>query len=587
MPDRQSNASAIEDLDAQLQARWPGAVQLDATTLAKRFPSRDRLVAAWRVPVAIPDPADALLVSVDCNFPWTLPRIALVEPTNGITFPHVEVDGHICVAPSSAVYELPVGLRHVEALVEDAAAVLAQGTAEANEEDFFTEAHSYWGLIEPTAGSFLVLSEPPTSHALWSAATCGPHVVVGESAKAISEWSRRAQQKISAPEQALLLALDAPLHPREYPLTPRDLVCFAERVGGSQALRSTVMKWNFKTSLRVLISFPYSGRRIYLGAELQTPQSVRLPGAKKPGTPGFRPKAKTATARLVALSQNPKRFRHWRAVPIYRSFLRERTAGLSAAPLERCHVVVVGCGALGGQLAVQLAQAGVGQLTLLDIDVMDWRNVGRHVLDGASVGRDKALALKDAILRRFPDAEVAAFARSWEEHIAIAPSVFDQADLIISATAEPASNLHLDQLSKSGAIAPVVFGWMEPFAVSAHAVLRYPSGAGLADITDAYGLLAEPVVDRATAPALPQEPSCGAFFQPYSSLSALACVCVVAELAVDALLGRVAHSTVRTWVGPASAFHDNGLSITPVWHGRLNSQGFSRLYGRPIAEVME
>lgn len=585
MPDGQSHVEAVAELDAQLQLRWPGAARFDASELKRRFPSRDGLVAAWQLPGALRDPPGVLLVSVDRQFPWSLPRIALAAATNAIGYPHVELDGQICVAASSDVYELPVGIGHVAALISDAAAVLAQGRAGTNDQDFFAEAHSYWGLIAPAAGSFLLIDRPPTGHALMAAADCGAHVVVGESPRAVERWARRAQQRIGPPEQALLLALDAPLHPRDYPLTPRELVLFAERLGAAQVLQVAVMKWKFKAPLRVVISFPHSERHVFLGAEISSPHTVRLPGAREPGIRGFRSRAGTATARLVAIGQNPNRFRHWRAVPIYRSFLRDRTAGGGAAPLEVCHVVVIGCGALGGQLAVQLAQAGIGKLTLLDNDVLDWRNVGRHVLDGASVGKNKALALKEAILRRFPDAEVDAFARSWEEHFAAAPEVFDQADLIISATAECASNLHLDHLSEAGEVAPVIFGWMEPFAVSAHAIFRHPSGLGLADLVDKCGLLREPVVDRETAPPLPREPSCGAFFQPYSSLSALACVALVGELTVDSLLGRIPGSTARTWVGSASAFHDNGLSITPVWHERINRQGFSRIYDRRILQV--
>jgi molybdopterin/thiamine biosynthesis adenylyltransferase len=585
MPDGQPHADAIAQLDAQLKVRWPGATQLGALELRQRFPSREGLVAAWRVPGALQDAPGELLVSVDRQFPWTLPRIALPDATNAIGYPHVETDGQVCVAPSSAVYELPVGIRHVEALVADAATVLDEGRAGTNDDDFFAEAHSYWGLIAPAAGTFLLIEQPPAGHALLSAAECGAHVVLGQSHQAVNNWAKRSQQRIGPTEQAMLLALDAPLHPRDYPLTSRDLVLFAERVGAAPVLHSAVMKWKFKAPLRVVISFPHSGRRVYLGAEIPPAHTVRLPGAREPGIRGFRPKPRTATGRVAALSQNPNRFRHWRAVPIFRSFLRERTAGGTAEPLETCHVIVAGCGALGGQLAVQLAQAGVGRLTLLDNDILDWRNVGRHVLDGASVGRNKALALRDAILRRFPDAEVDAFARSWEEHFDVAAEAFDHADLVISATAEAASNLHLDSLSKAGSVAPVIFGWMEPFAVSAHAVFRHPAGPGLADLVDGCGLLLEPVVDRESAPPLPREPACGAFFQPYSSLSALSCVALVGELAVDSLLGRIAGSTVRTWVGPASSFHDNGLSLTPAWHERLNRHGFSRLYDRQIFEA--
>lgn len=584
MPDGQSNAEAIEGLGAQLVARWPGTTRLGASELKRRFPSPSRagLVAAWRVPGALPDSQDVLLVSVDSQFPWTLPRIARAEPTNGISCPHVELDGQVCVASTGDVYELPVGIRHVDSLIKDTADVFAKGRAGANDDDFFAEAHSYWSLIAPAPGSFLIIDRPPTRHTLLSAADCGVHVVVGESKEAVEAWAQHAQQRIGLPEQAILLVLDAPLHPRDYPLTPRDLVLLAERAGASQVLRDAVMKWALKAPLRVVISFPYLGQRVYLGGEFPSPYSTRIPGSRGPGISGFRPKPRGVTARLVAISQNPSQFKHWRAVPIYRDFLRERTAGVSAAPLEECHVVVIGCGALGGQLAVQLAQAGVGRLTLLDSDVLDWRNIGRHVLDGTFVGKNKALALKEALLRRFPDAEIHAFPKSWEEHFDAAPEVFDNADLIISATAEPASNLHLDHLSKSGDVAPVIFGWMEPFAASAHAIFRCPEGPGLAELVDDFGLLLEPVVDRKSAPLPQREPACGAAFQPYSSLSALAAVALVGELAVDSLLGRIAGSTARTWVASPSVFHENGLSVTPIWHERLNRQGFSRIYERQI-----
>lgn len=44
------------------------------------------------------------------------------------------------------------------------------------------------------------------------------------------------------------------------------------------------------------------------------------------------------------------------------------------------HAVVVGCGALGCEIADQLARAGVGTLTLIDRDVVEWTNLQRQRL---------------------------------------------------------------------------------------------------------------------------------------------------------------------------------------------------------------
>ena len=48
--------------------------------------------------------------------------------------------------------------------------------------------------------------------------------------------------------------------------------------------------------------------------------------------------------------------------------------------IERARVLVVGCGALGGVLAGSLARAGVGELALVDRDLVDETNLHRQVL---------------------------------------------------------------------------------------------------------------------------------------------------------------------------------------------------------------
>ena len=58
-------------------------------------------------------------------------------------------------------------------------------------------------------------------------------------------------------------------------------------------------------------------------------------------------------------------------------------------------VLLVGCGALGGVIAEQLVRAGVGHLTLVDRDVVEWTNLQRQVLfdeHDASQGVPKAIA---------------------------------------------------------------------------------------------------------------------------------------------------------------------------------------------------
>ena len=48
--------------------------------------------------------------------------------------------------------------------------------------------------------------------------------------------------------------------------------------------------------------------------------------------------------------------------------------------LARARVLVVGCGALGTAVCEQLVRGGVGQVTIVDRDLVDWTNLQRQTL---------------------------------------------------------------------------------------------------------------------------------------------------------------------------------------------------------------
>ncbi len=96
----------------------------------------------------------------------------------------------------------------------------------------------------------------------------------------------------------------------------------------------------------------------------------------------------------MAAGPSPKRFDR-----------QVRFAPLGAAgqeKLESSRVLLVGCGALGGVLAQSLTRAGVGQLVLVDRDVVELTNLPRQVLfdeQHAAAGTPKALAARETLSR--------------------------------------------------------------------------------------------------------------------------------------------------------------------------------------------
>lgn len=74
--------------------------------------------------------------------------------------------------------------------------------------------------------------------------------------------------------------------------------------------------------------------------------------------------------------------------------------------LSDARVLVAGCGSGGGQVALQLAMAGICKFTLFDSDLLEPENVIRHVCGRRYLGQLKVNALADVLLDRNPSMEV-------------------------------------------------------------------------------------------------------------------------------------------------------------------------------------
>ncbi len=71
------------------------------------------------------------------------------------------------------------------------------------------------------------------------------------------------------------------------------------------------------------------------------------------------------------------------------------------------HVCVIGIGGVGSWAAESLARSAVGEITLIDMDIVAESNINRQLLaTTASIGRDKGLVMRDRINDINPDCRV-------------------------------------------------------------------------------------------------------------------------------------------------------------------------------------
>ncbi|MEU5756291.1 ThiF family adenylyltransferase [Streptomyces sp. NPDC047829] len=84
--------------------------------------------------------------------------------------------------------------------------------------------------------------------------------------------------------------------------------------------------------------------------------------------------------------------------------------------LQNTRIMLVGAGSIGSATAHALAGYGVGHLTLVDPDRLDWHNLVRHTSARRHIGRHKVTALAEELAALRPDTTVSALALDVIEH---------------------------------------------------------------------------------------------------------------------------------------------------------------------------
>ena len=264
------------------------------------------------------------------------------------------------------------------------------------------------------------------------------------------------------------------------------------------------------------------------------------------------------------------------------------------AGLSGRHVVVVGCGAVGGHLAFELARAGVTRLTLVDPDLLLPDNTFRHVLGREFWGLPKVSALKTALERHTPYLQVTAVEAEIDDTLNDASVDPTQADLVVLATGAPSVEREVNaRLWQAPSAPPALVTWLEPLGLGGHAVLMRPGhGPGCLEClftppTDS----GHPLHNRAAFAAPDQDFSratagCGSLHTPYASADALHTASLAARLATDALLGHEPDSPLRSWKGDPRPFLDAGFQATPRFHTPAEALDALRLaYHAPACPV--
>ncbi|WP_345821871.1 ThiF family adenylyltransferase [Methylobacterium fujisawaense] len=547
---------------------------LDPRALAS-YHHRFRIKSGWRLPVDFGEREPRRIdVLIPAGFPSSRPQFGLVERPPFLTWPHIERDGSLCLLANMSEIDPddPVGV--VErllgkscSLVED----LLEGPM--IERDFRDEFLTYWRYDRNAADSrltsILSLKRPSREIRAWQA----PNIrLLGETEAQVTEWLRNRYGpdplRRSRFERGLLMWLDSPMLPAEYPRTARDVLGLADRCGGDvPGLLADLVS---ERQDNLVVAFAAEGRfgPGIVSVAIPAPRDSRRSRGRStaPLSDGFRSAnipdgvlARRYLGTTKVVRDEPKRAD---AAWIHGRGHDPRTERLMAAT-----VTVLGCGSVGAPVAVALAQAGVGRLNLVDHDELSWANVGRHPLGAASVRSNKAEALAAKLRVDYPHGRFEAFPVSAQTMLAAHEGCLDENDLIVSCMGDwRGETLLNDWHCRRGRPMPVVYGWTESHAAAGHAVAIVRGGGCLRCGLGRTGVPEFQVVNWPNdAGTTLEEPACGAHYQPYGPIELGFVSSLVAQLALDGLLGKIAISSARIYAALRSTVEDLGGRWTADW----------------------
>ncbi len=497
-----------------------------------------------------------LQIGVNSRFPLSLPVIALSPPDALGLIPHVEVDGdgYVCYNQTEGMLldsSNPEGI--LEEALDRAVAVLCAGITGKNRLDFVDELAAYWRRVAPKQVLRSFLRVEGSVREIGAYRSGSGYELVADSlddARAYYNGNDRALGVLTRKG-----GLYVPLSEGTFVLPPRKNRPWS--LGYIKSLVEDGVSEDNRQELEKLGRRSRSEELVVIAVP-RPRGGATLVGLLFRGMSDGHPLLGGKVTSQIPMQVH-------RYDPPY---LLPRSGGQLS--LHKCRVLVAGCGAVGGHVALALARAGVGHLALVDPDAMTLENTFRNVLGNGFTGQPKVEALKKEILSKYPYVSVATYQKYVERAVANRSVDLASCDLVVFASGNPTVELYMNQLLHRTAAPPKsMYTWLEPYGIGGHALLVNPGSAGCLQCLYTPAWEDEPALYNRASFAAPgqffgiDDLGCGSLYTPYGSLDAERTATQAVSLALDALTGRESGNPLLSWKGPGDQFTAARFRVSP------------------------
>lgn len=509
------------------------------------------------------------------NFPDDPPKARVPDAADLLlTNPHVEENGYLCVIPSSSSISSddPIGQFFY---VVDSVKHILEGTENT---DFQDEFSSYWNRsLKEVRTECVVIDSPEKFSNLFHVVFRDKFVCASATAESLNLWLANFPGKngsVKTKKTGILLLLDSPLLPNEYPNTLYDLVKLtaSKDPQGAYKLLTKQIVSGYESGLVLLVQNTDNGHALgavcFSGLDLLNKDSICR---------GFR-KGRIPHKLLISRSNVELKKSAVERCAVKRvDHVWIHTRGGDGGDYQQRSILLIGCGALGGYVAHFLSRAGVGNLTLLDNDRLEWANLGRHVLGAEYISQWKAEALSKMLARQMPHLNVKGVPKDWRDALRKDNDLFSNFDLIVTTVADWRCEGPLNYLSRIERLPTILYGWLEPYAVAGHCLVSVKGSGCLACKMNYLGQF-EFNVAQLPEKTLKREPGGCTHYQQYGPTALLPVASLISSNALHCLNAPRDRSILETWVSDQEHFSHSGAKVSDVWAQRINAEGYAKIY---------
>lgn len=544
------------------------AKELELGELRKLY--GDNYIFGWRILAHINENTKLELdVLFDYKIPYSVPKIALVDKSYFLKWPHVEKNGMLCLRHSKDKVMHNVGTELTDYLISNAIELINGNILGQSIGDFGSEFESYWIYFitedqKNPSEVFLFADYLPSSLEAYYI-KINKKIIISDSKQKAEQWLRDYYNNDKTDEsnfyKCAVFHLDSPIHPDQYPKNNKELADLLKN--SDKQLLNSIVPVDYG-SVPVVLSFDTENGTAYGCVWLTEPYEYNQMKKKYElhRFDGFRVKKNAPTERYLSVNAKTE----FATVSVLnKKWLIERGGKGYLPEVSKSKISIIGCGALGSGIARMLTQAGIGSLNLIDPEQLEWGNIGRHLLGAEYVGKKKTDGLKSYLRKQLPGTTyIESYPTQWEQAFKKDSSILSGQDLIISTTGSWDSEDALNYLFNNNAsIPPILYGWFEPFGICGHSVLITKYGGCLSCGMDRYGNFLYPLTLWSQAEYLKREPACSAMYNTYGLTDIQPVQAMLVNTALDYLQNKIRYSEHKYWIGD--------INSLPELKGTLNN----------------